>query len=50
MELMLSVGQFRSSLQMVFVTLVGSGSLNYLTYSFSLIYMDYIISHIEFNI
>jgi hypothetical protein len=31
MELRLSCGQFRNSLQMVFVTLVGFGSLNYLT-------------------
>jgi len=50
MELMLSVGQFRNSLQMVFVTLVGSGSLNCLTYPYSSLYMDYSISCIEFNI
>ena len=41
MELVLSYGQFRNSLRMVFVTLVGFGSLNYLTWYLQHFIVDY---------
>jgi len=41
MELRLSSRQFRNSLRVVFVTLVGSGSLNYLTWYLHHFIVDY---------